>query len=228
MGLLYAVTLVFAAAVSIFYILGRFRLPVLPLLAVFGGGLIAWIKWRNSASRSAAAAALLGGLWCSVFAFDFYRGGAEVAVIRTVRPQGVKVKSATEIIWFDHGPFSFGDWQEIPLKPGFALTKILSEAAPGAGVGEWSVFTAAPTTLTWQADSGKIRVTPLKLGVNRLTAPIMPGSESLTIKVLEVSGGAAAAAFDGRRCYDRSRLNGRLLPGEVVMRCRFPLVKSAH
>lgn len=61
---LYGILLVFAAAVAVFYVFARYRLTLVPVLALFAGHALAQVPrlWRSGARRELAAAALLAAI----------------------------------------------------------------------------------------------------------------------------------------------------------------------
>jgi len=60
----YAAAAVYTVSVALFFVLSRYRFPLAPLLAVFGGGALAWAwqKWRERNGRNVAGAILVFGL----------------------------------------------------------------------------------------------------------------------------------------------------------------------
>jgi hypothetical protein len=123
----------YAGSIVVFYILARFRLPVLPLLAGFGGyalwrGARAWRTYRRTRRQRPLLLATLVYLACLVFVtvgYDLYRYGAEATVLRLVRPNGVRV--ALEHVWLvkDHGPLTLGGWLPVPVRDTPQLSKTL-------------------------------------------------------------------------------------------------------
>lgn len=98
MLLLYYFICAYWAAAALFYILSRFRAPVLPLVAVAGGGYVGWMfrRWkRNPGGRRKlllyGGAALLAGFWLTSSSYDFYRENLEAGIMRLVRPDGTLV-----------------------------------------------------------------------------------------------------------------------------------------
>jgi len=205
------------AATAAFYILSRFRAPVFPVLAILAAifAARARVAWRSEPRRNfylRTALPLLAGVFVVFSAYDLYANCCEAAVMRLVRPFGTHSAGAV----FDHGPMSFGDWRELPLKPGMTIKKRFA-AAPVAG--KFSLELYSP-----------IRPDAVVLEVNgvRKTVPInltgtaefeVPDVSEVTVKV--ISGGRSAAAMaDFRRNCGRTLVNGEVIDGELVARVR--------
>ncbi|MBR7104778.1 MAG: glycosyltransferase family 39 protein [Lentisphaeria bacterium] len=220
MILLYGFILLYWGAVAAFYILSRFRAPVIPLITVAGGGfLCAYLKsFKQGRGRFLNLTALLfAAVWLTSFAYDSYRS-CESAVMRLVRPCGtiLPAQKGYPETRFDHGPFSFGGWESRELSRGTLLEKIFT--APGQSV-RWSLTASLPGLLVCRVPGGEARVIQLKKGMNEITLPLS-GSRA-QLEILSCPQGTAAI-LDHQRHYSRSLLNGLPLPGEWVARMDRP------
>lgn len=126
--LLYYFVAAYCAATALFYILSRFRAPVLPLLAVFAALAIEWVIRRRKRPLGKVmgplGGALLVGVFVCYFSFDFYRIYIEPGIMRMARPNGVVVQvSDNEDMYLDNGPMTFGGWQFLELEPGVSVGK---------------------------------------------------------------------------------------------------------
>ena len=214
--LLYGFVLLYWGAVAAFYILSRFRAPVLPLAAIFAGGFLACAlpRLRNRKALPFLALLILAAVWITSFSFDFYRSFCEAAVMRLVRPQGTVLPAQPGYpeVRFDHGPFTFGGWTTAEVKPGTCLEKRFS--APGQRV-VWTLFSPIPGDLVARIPGGETAVFPLKKGSNELALPL--GTDRAIFEVLAAPPGVCAV-YDAQRAYGRSSLDGRPLPGEWIAR----------
>ena len=131
LGLLHA----YALSIVLFYILERFRIPIVPLLGGFAGYAVAhiWSQFRalrrGSKRPTLLVAAIL--LFSAVFVglgFDAYRDGWERKTTRIARPKGVQLQLLDRFEVKDHGPFSFGGWTPVPIAPQIHVTKAFSIA----------------------------------------------------------------------------------------------------
>ena len=212
--LLYGFVVVYWFSIALFYDLSRFRAPILPLCAVFAGGIGYFLPKRDVLRFDLfAVAALLAGVFVSGFAYEFYRGNCEAAVMRLVRPNGTTILDRDDKPWiFDHGPFTFGGWDGIAAKPGMMVEKRFAVTAP-AGTLRLKVFAETPGML--KLDAGEWQ---LRQGENDLEFPLRAAGDGVfRFTVLETSGNAALV-LDTQRDYGRTRINGEKAPGELVAR----------
>jgi len=214
--LLYGFVLLYWGAVAAFYILSRFRAPVLPLAAVFAGAFLscALPRLRDRKRLPFLVLLLLAAVWITSFSFDFYRSFCEAAVMRLVRPQGTVLPAQPGYpeVRFDHGPFTFGGWTTAEVKPGTLLEKRFP--APGERV-VWTLFSPVPGDLIGRVPGGEAAVFPLKKGSSEIALPL--GSGRAVLEVLAAPPGVCAV-FDIQRDYGRSSLDGRPIRGEWVAR----------
>lgn len=215
-------------ATALFYILSRFRAPILPLAAVAGGAFAGWMirRWK-SAPQARKQTLLLGGgalvaaFWLTTSGYEFYRQQCEAAVMRLVRPAGTRLdlgdgKSA----WFDYGPLTFGGWQELPLEPGMMLEKRFP-ISPARAELEWTLLTVTPGRLAVKIN-GEDQLFDLdRPGFSKVRIPVSCTDGTVRVDLLAVSG-EQRLICDAQRNYHRSRWNGRPLDGEWIMRL-YPL-----
>lgn len=210
--LLYGFVVVYWLSIAMFYDLSRFRAPILPLAAVFAGGVAYFLPKKDELRFDLfVVAALLAGLFVSKFAYEFYRGTCERAVMRLVRPDGTKIADRDGKLWiFDHGPQTFGGWSGIAVKPGMKLEK---RFAGGIG-GEARLKVFAADTGVFLTDHGG---TALKPGENEVLLGVLPNDGWFAFEIIEAPPGTMLV-LDLQRDYDRTRINGEKAPGELVIR----------
>ena len=213
---LYAFVIIYWGAIAIFYILSRFRAPILPLLAIFAGAFISallmrWKKWE-SRRKLYALLALASGIFITVGAYDFYGSNLEAKLMRLCRPAGTLVTNAV----LDNGPFTCGDWTGVELVPGRKLGKRF-ETKIEKGKVTWQLF--SPGGLLIYKVNGKEESVFLDPAKNPLTTEFA-ASNSFEIEIVSAPE-KTYAAFDRRRNYRRSALDNAPLEGEWVMRFSF-------
>ncbi len=117
----------FWAATAVFYILCRFRLPVIPLLAICAAAAVNYfwrIRPKNPRKAYLLTIPLIIGVFICFTAYDDYRQYLESDIIRMVRPNGVSLEvSPGKLMFLDNGPFSFGGWTTVEMQPGTAIQK---------------------------------------------------------------------------------------------------------
>ena len=211
--LLYGFVVIYWLSIAMFYDLSRFRAPILPLAAVFAGGVADFLLRRKSTPqrRMSAVAAVLAGIFVSVFAYELYRNNCEAAVMRLVRPDGTKIIDRDGKTWiFDHGPQTFGAWEGIAATPGMKLEKRFVGGTSGEA--RLKVFATRPGVFS--TDCGR---TSLEQGENEVLLGVLPTDGRLSFTVLEAPP-EAMLVIDRQRDYGRTRINGETAPGELVVR----------
>lgn len=225
--LLYYFIAAYWAATALFYILSRFRAPILPLVAAAAGGWASWMirAWRRKPRERRrtlllGGGALLAGVWLTGYGYETYRNGCEAAVMRLVRPQGSLLTfpdGATER--FDYGPQTFGGWNLAELRNGTRLVKRFPGAA-GRGEVQLTLLSETAGRFQLEVNGAPITAEADGPGLTVLKFPATPGADgTVAIRMLRVSG-RHALIFDAQRNYGRSKLDGAPLNGEWVIRFR--------
>jgi len=221
---LYGFLLTGWAGVAAFYMLSRFRAPMLPCIAVFAGGWIAWIvpRFRERRSVLCAAGSLAAGLWLVLSAGVCYREFCEARIMRFVRPDGTLIVAPDGVrCRFDHGPRSFGDWIPEELQMGAELEKQFAATPEGAAKQvDWTLFSANPGRMECILSGGETHIFPLEPGENHLVFDLPPGEKACRWRIGEVPPGVYAVR-DGQRRYGRSLRDGSVVDGEWVTRWRY-------
>lgn len=234
--LLYGFTLAFYAAVVIFYILSRFKAPVIPFLTIYGGGaLCAWYSMFAAAEKDRrfitgcriAIFALLGCFF-SCAAYNGYRD-MEAAINRWIYPDGIILDmSGPNIQHFDYGPYPLGGWLYSELQNGTAMVKKFPKVKTAAKLRLGIMFASIHAVdIEFTVNGVPYRFSFPDIPPNKsdrrmilVDAPVVDGL--VEIRILSVAGGKIYAVYDRQRQYDRSALNGNLLPGEWVIRAITP------
>lgn len=174
--LLYYCTGMYCAATVLFYVLARFRVPLIPLLCVFAaaGCTETWRRLRRKGSPERLRTTRLLHLLAAVSAVFLVWGGfstyqllCEDSVMRLLRPNGVCVYTPEAIVQHDHGPFGVGGMRFVAL--------------PAGGMQIDKVFAAVP--IDPQAVEGATLRVPIKAA---------PGAR-FEMRVVVASGGPVAA-----------------------------------
>ena len=211
---LYGFVFLYWGAIAIFYILSRFRAPILPLTAVFAGAFAAvvvlrWKRWGGLQKRLALLAAA-AGTFITVGAYDFYGDNLEPVLMRLCRPEGTK----TERRVLDNGPFTCGGWESCELAQGSRIGKNFIIPVT-AGKVKWQIFSQGGLMIF--KVNGREQSIFLKEGTNSAEFEA-PGEFEIEIVTVPEK---TFAVFDRRRNYFRSTLNGSPLKGEWVMSVSF-------
>ena len=189
------------------------------MLTIPAGGFIALVIRqvlnRESSRRKdfllLTLTALIAGLWISISSYDTYREHWEPGIMRLVRPNGTEIKDCV----FDHGPFTFGGWQEKPIQTGNILSKRFAKA-PARGEVEVHFFSQNGGSLLLRIN-GRQHAFDLKSGLQKLRFPVTLLDGEVSFEVLDAVGNVNIIA-DSQRFYERSTYNGSPLEAEWVMR----------
>jgi len=209
-------------ATAAFYNLGRFRVPLLPILAIFSGGYIQYAidctKRRKNIARLILV--LTTAIFIVMFSYDIYRYSFEKSIIKYVRPNGTTSNLGDKFLIEDNGPMSFGSWHLISLgldkiyKKKFIVPQKMQKGAnclvsfplicSGSGKAVISV-NGTDHTITFSKAERKTHV----FRVENCCEIILKLKES--DRAIYILG-------DYQRDYNRTLLNGVPQPYELVMR----------
>jgi len=227
--LLTAAILLYALSISAFYILARFRVPVMPPLAASGGVFIAGLFRRNPFGiriRLIGLGALAVFIVCGFM--PLYSMVYEPMVISIVRPLGVQTE-------FETSPY---DWPNQPGGPYLLITDHASVLKGGWG-GTGNNFTVVKTLVPKRPPRGSraLLVLPvfgpegsaaltvngerqiIKIQKNLICAEVPIHYENGKIQLnitLSEAVGEWTCAMDARRDYGRTLFNGKPVSGELV------------
>ena len=230
-----AMIAVYCGSIVLFYILARFRVPLLPWLCGFAGYALirAWDDYRRYRRERprrllATLGLVLAGLLLAGGAYDVYRYGLEKRVVAVVRPDGTRLNLGNRLVIFDHGPRTFGGWRWSPGLglPGFQITKrfVIPDDVPDD----------APTTLRLLIGTaslgGSVQVqvndlTPVAIYFDRrrlwaeVPGPPAGQASELTLRFADYQVSGIDLFVDTQRDYDRTLLDGQPITrpdGELV------------
>ena len=210
------------AATVAFYMLARFRVPLLPFLCIFAAyalnrlvlaaaDLLEAKRMSRRRLLGITAAFVVGGYVCNA-GFAHYQV-VEPAVLRVVRPHGVAFETDEGALVHDHGPRLTGGW--VAFRPPAGAAALRKEfVLPGwlRGV-EWAERYVEVGVLTAEGRSWRW----LRLPV----APVRPEEGRLVFEIpLQADSRPPPLILDTDRDYRRTLLRGAEMPvrGELVAR----------
>lgn len=233
----------YAGSIAAFYMLARFRVPILPLLCGCAG--YALIRIVDAArllkTDGRRAWPVLGGAAAAFLVvcagYDLYRFGWESRIMRLVRPNGVQVQLAHEWVVRDTGPLTFGGWSPQPLKSRMRVEKRLCLPDGDLSLKNARVRLAVSSqhgaSLRFFPPDGKEspREKSISSGLRWIEMPLFPGSlkkdgrQVLLRFILESESDSDSVPFlllDVQRDYGRTRINNQLVPAELLVELRLP------
>lgn len=217
--------LAYMLATMAFYILGRFRLPGIPLLAVAAGGFF-YFFFRSFIKKKRTLfyvffALFVTSAFISFTGFDLYRGLFEKSVIHHVRPNGVRVEvSPNESVYLDNGPVTCGGWTPRELAPGDIVTKkfMIKEEAPFAkSTILLKLFWEDESFAEFETNGMSFTVKSGTPGLREHEIPVHVDEEGfIRLKVKNLGAARVFVLFDTQRDYERTLVNGMNIPAELV------------
>jgi len=226
MLLLLYLVLSYCLSTIAFYILARFRAPLIPLLAVLGGIFINRVYRVCKNDRRNLYIPYIIAFSLSVYicflAYDTYRYEYEAGIIREVRPDGVQVAMGHDkAMYLDNGPRTFGGWSPVGFSPGVELEKHfkLGSIPEGAVTElEFTLIFMSPGEATLKVNNKYERYVNPRSGPLTKTFKInLPSTGIVHIKLIS-STCNVFFIVDGQRNYGRSIINDRPINGEIVCR----------
>ena len=240
----------YALSVTAFYILARFRLPVLPLMCVASGVFLGRL-FRVHCMQSFLRMLLF--LVCGIFicygAYPLYAYTYEPVIMKKIQPGGICVEledpdfpGAAHKNWnlsiMDASSMFQGGWGQMEIKEGMEITKIFT--LPEGTVEVSAVSLVLPVsgnggTFSVEVNGKSYAVTPQagETGIANIPLSFVPYSLSFrgkepqlyfTFRFYNVEG-TNMIHFDNRRDYGRSFLEGKTVPCELALRLLLPLKK---
>ncbi len=221
--------IVYCASIVLFYILARFRLPVMPLLCGFAGyaAVVLWRLRRLAAEKDkrrqvfvqVVVVILCFGVVC--IGYDVYRFGWEHRVMSWVRPNGVQLQFPEKVVVKDNGPGPgwFGGWVPVPVGEGLSIRKeLIVPMAPADAskvVMRLAVFVPEPAIIQVQMAGGFRQakgVHPQEGQIQWLSWELAPenyvytdeGRFLVNLEITQHSGASAQVIIDTQRIYGRT------------------------
>ncbi len=216
------------AATALFYILSRFRAPILPLVAIAAGAFAGWgIRRWKLAPDCRKQLLLYGGggflaaFWLVSSGYEFYRTNLESSLLRALRPEGTIVSYGGTPYQLDYGPRTFGGWTLEEMKPGQEISKRFPKFAAKGEV-EWQLLASSAGRIRFLLNGETVIREITQPGLTAIRFPVTPRDDGFTLKIVSFPG-ECSLLYDRQRNYGRSEWNGMPLPGEWLFRLYKPL-----
>lgn len=220
--------------VSAFYLLARFRVPLLGVLCVpasFAPGSARRVLRSGRGKALFPLAAFFFSLFVVFTSYGTYQFFLEKHVMRLVRPHGVELEvSETEREVLDHGPVFFENRGMMELLPGSVIEKSFSPADPARDrekicTLELTLFAEEKDELTLEINGRECVIrtdSPVRGGLPLYKAktPLLPCPRNLAFRIRVLSSRTSRTVLltDVTRDYGRTRWNGEGYRGEACIR----------
>ena len=229
--LLYSFIFLYALATVAFYVLARFRVPVIPLFAVgaaiFVSDLIRTAKSGRKNMRRLLlhfCPALLAGAFFAFFFYPSYRNAYEPRLTKLTRPDGIRLKTASMLLEHDNGPNYLNGWTAAKLDGNTTFSKSFS--ARGLDLSQYSkafvtatFYTEQPCGITAVCNGKAQTVELTSPGLNPVRFGPFPVLPELTFAFSfpGLPPDKVGLPVDFHRDYGRTTYCGEVFPAEAVV-----------
>jgi 4-amino-4-deoxy-L-arabinose transferase-like glycosyltransferase len=238
-------TVAYAFSIIIFINLTRYRLPVIPLFAIFTAIMIDFLFNRKIGfiqKPIKTIFALITGFYITFMAFPIYQYFLEKHILKIVRPNAVMIKLGDSTIYADNGPILFGSHTPFPLKSHMKVKKhfaFSSEDINKDASLQIPVISELGKKLTIRINRKYFIVVPARKGeqisgtkfanasLSNATLAFrvkIPEDGNFEIEIVAPQNPELSMFIDFQRDYGRSFVNAEKINGEFV--CRI-VTKSA-
>ena len=234
--LLHLFVFLYALATVAFYVLARFRVPVIPFFAtgaaLFAADFMRTVRGGRKNNRYLllhVLPALIAGAYFAYFFYPGYRAWYEPGLTKLTRPDGVRLKTDSMLLAHDNGPNYLDGWLSLRLsdegQSGEAFSKTFS--ARGLDLAKYSKAYATVTFFSEQPRAidvvcnGRAQTVELPSpGLNPVRFGPFPVSPELKFS-FSFPGLAApdriGVAVDEHRDYGRTTYHKEAFPMEAVV-----------
>ena len=235
--LLHLFVILYALATVAFYVLARFRVPVIPLFAVgaamFAADFMRTVRGGRKKARHLllhCLPALLAGAYFAWFFYPSYRNVYEPGLTAFARPDGVRLETHYEFLAHDNGPNYLDGWSAAKLDGGVTVSKTFSTRDL-----DLSKYSKAYVTMTFYTEQP--RVIDVVCNDKRETVSLAPHGlyglpfipvrfgpfpvspdPTFTFSFPGLPPDQAGLAVDFQRDYGRTAYRGEVFPAEAVVR----------
>ena len=228
--LLHLFIFLYALATVAFYVLARFRVPVIPLFAVGAAMFVSDLCRTARSGREKRrrllpfCPALLAGVYFVWFFYPTYRKAFEPGLMAYARPDGVRLETAAMLLAHDNGPNYLDGWAAAGMDGTVTFTKSFS--ARGLDLAKYSkayvtatFYTETPLAFGAICNGRADTVSLTRKGLNPVRFGPFPVSPDLTFAFSfpGLPPDRVLLAVDFQRDYGRTVYRGEVFPAEAVV-----------
>ena len=226
-------SIVYSASIVLFYVLSRYKLPLVPILSACAG--IEFVRWGHmiKANDSRRKVILVISLLLSVFIvlrwFDIYHYGLKPSIMRSLTPQGKFFETENSVYIKDIGNPRWGGWEpqlvenRLLVKKEFQVTKEVNSS----GVLRLYCGVAEPGTIQiLLRHAGRLYSRShtfsralggwIEVPMQKIVSEEHKINFEIEINSLKTTG----VFFTPQRNYGRSLINGQALDGEWIIQLK--------
>jgi len=209
-----------------FYILARFRVPILPLCAIIAGGFINYLIYSFSTQKhlfKVGIISLLAFLFVN-FGYDYYRYNLEASVLRIIQPNGIFSPLDKKLLIKDNGPQSFGSWGSVEIIENDSIIKKFSisnkELLGKKAMFHIDIYWQAPGSCNLIINGEQYLLNGKSKFKQSYSFPVLVGDD-IDMKFTNLDCQIFLLA-DYQRNYSRTLLNKKVLKCELVSELLIP------
>lgn len=232
MNLALTCVVVYTGSIVLFYVLSRYKLPIIPLMAACAGAEL--VRWRhiltagNKRRKIILAFTLIFATFVIARWFDIYYS-LEPSVMNSLRPQGTQFESEKSIYIKDHPNANHGGWEfelvkgDMLIKKSFVVQEDLTSKGNLRIMLYGEVGTVVKIIILHAGKKIRKDHTFKLTGWNWLEVPLDKIVSQKRVVDFEIELNAVkdvAVRYTTQRNYHRSLKNGQAMKGEWVMQLR--------
>jgi hypothetical protein len=202
----------------------RYRVVIFPFMAICTAiAVVEYFKHLRRFHFLRVITAFTLSFFIVFNAYSLYRNHVEKDIFRILQPAGNCIRLDNNgYVLLDHGPAVFGGWLHIPLESNNILEKDFKriEGVPISNAVLQIIFRTLNTSQFRLKINGKIfYFTPPKIGDNLYSVHLPPmDNGKIKITLLSPIPDGFACLIDRQRNYNRTSINRKDQPGELVCR----------
>ncbi|MCP4176339.1 MAG: hypothetical protein GY756_01065 [bacterium] len=225
-------------SIGLFYILARFRAPLIPVLSIYAGGIINYILFTKPFFKikkwCSVIILLIISIFITYFSYYFYSLDFEPYISNIIRPYGNVFTLGNNIHIADNAPIMHSTLKPLMLKRNEIITKkfLINTPAPHNikdSILQLEIYSDAPSLRTFEINK-KIVTVKLKTGLQKITLkapPLMNKDKNgiiLTFNIKILKGeNYQFFILDKQRNYRRTLMNDEVIPYELDSKLIIPI-----
>lgn len=223
----------YSLSIILFYVLSRYKLPIVPMLAACAG--MEYVRWlqilksKKNKRKILLALSFIFSMYAVLKGFDIYRFNLESKIHSSIYPNGRLVDTPENMYIKDSGPVLWGNWQLYELQGSSYLEKdfFTEQEVNSSGLLRIYCGAASPSVLNIKVqhagrlyshtknyerpDGGWIEIDLDK---------IVSQDHKVKFKIEVLAANTAGVFYTDLRNYGRSSLNGQALEGEWIIQLK--------
>jgi len=226
-------SIIYSAGIVIFYVLARYKLPLVPILCVCAG--MEFVRWKhmlqsdNKRRKALLALTTLFAIFIVLRWFDIYHYNLRPSITKSLRPDGKYFEGKDAVYIKDISHALWGNWEPMMIEDRVGIQKSFVTPSEVSAPGVLRIFCGI-------SDRGTIKVALKHAGklyqksvnYNRMSngwieipiEKIISEQHKINFDLEVYSVTPAGVFYTTQSNYGRSSLNGQPLEGEWIMQLK--------